>query len=66
MAKARKCDRCGAYYDPYEMRMGTHPVDYVYCGHNDYCGGSGKSIDLCPNCMSELIAWLEIEEGEDE
>lgn len=46
MSKAKKCDRCGKYYDPYknEILLATGSLQNV--------------IDLCPECKGELTDWL--------
>lgn len=54
MSDAKKCDRCGKFYDIYE------PVDNAagfYFANN--VGSSLQPLyDLCPDCMEELINWL--------
>lgn len=72
---AYKCDRCGKYYEEYEKDLYDLPErhiddglkrksDYVdgiiICSNkNGQCGGISKNIDLCPECMEELIAFLD-------
>ena len=54
MAIARKCDRCGQFYDA--------PKDDEVCGFVwlTGCGGmSFKNVDLCPDCTDKLGEWLE-------
>ena len=72
--EARKCDRCGKYYDNYTKEMpegfennhgkkGDKINSVVLCG-TDYIDcrgmpiGSSKYIDLCPECMDGLIRYL--------
>lgn len=43
MALARKCDRCGVFYDRY-----NEDNTYNIC----------KQFDLCPKCKDELIKWI--------
>ena len=55
MSIAKKCDRCGALYEPYGS---NHPVECNgFC--SSYIGPAGgvwnhKTIDLCPECMAEF------------
>lgn len=53
MAVARKCDRCGAFYD--EPKMSE------VCGIWWMCGSAtvGSPRDLCPKCTDELSDWME-------
>ena len=48
MSKARKCDKCGAFYEPYK-------IDTVILAKNVR---STDGLDLCPNCMNTLKLWL--------
>lgn len=43
MALARKCDRCGVFYDRY-----NEDNTYNIC----------KRFDLCTNCKDELVKWI--------
>ena len=48
MADAKKCDRCGAYYE--------FKNDFIrICDEKGYSMGS---YDLCPSCMNELKKFL--------
>lgn len=68
---AKKCDRCGKYYDLYEMdiperykdRMNgkmnfvaLHGKDIERC--DGMPTGSSRPIDLCPDCMDGLLEYL--------
>lgn len=68
---AKKCDRCGKYYDLYEMdiperykdRMNgkmnfvaLHGKDIERC--DGMPTGSSRPIDLCPDCMDGLLGYL--------
>ena len=59
MAIARKCDRCGKFYEFYPL------------GHKSQCNGvqriyititggydSGKPCDLCPECMKAFDEFM--------
>jgi len=52
MARALKCDRCGNFYEATACndRIGMF-IDY---GHQ----GGDRRVDLCDNCYSTLIKWL--------
>lgn len=69
--KAKKCDRCGKYYDEYEkeipgeMQKSDPSKNYTtnHIGLMRYIDGFGsvvssKPIDLCPECMEKLIGFL--------
>ena len=53
MAVARKCDRCGAFYDEPE----TGEVSGIYWMYGVAAVGSPR--DLCPKCTDELSDWME-------
>lgn len=46
MSKAKKCDRCEKYYDPYKNEILLAK------------GSLQDIIDLCPECKEELTDWL--------
>lgn len=62
MADAKKCDRCGAFYttqkdikvhfvtDPYE-KVNYLRLEYIYKLER-------KRIDLCPECVDELVQFF--------
>lgn len=57
MADAKKCDRCGAYYDKYGDRDHANAI----CVENDDFAGKvpcDKKYDLCPSCMAFIHEWL--------
>lgn len=68
---AKKCDRCGKYYDLYEMDIperykdkmngkmncvALHGKDIERC--DGMPTGCSKPIDLCPDCMDGLLEYL--------
>ena len=59
MASARKCDRCGTLYEPYN---GTNGVMLIRVGDVSIPLYSGNPKDLCPECMKLLEKFLD---GED-
>lgn len=64
MGIARACDRCGAFYSPYNttksskdingfMTLNITSPDQRYYSHGPY--------DLCSKCSDELMAWFKKE-----
>lgn len=54
MANAKKCDRCGKFYDIHESNDYAVGIRFV-----DELGGPLRMVsDLCPDCMAKLINWL--------
>lgn len=62
MASARKCDRCGNYYDisefyPYLRDGKTYKLAQLYiCSYNKL---ADITYDLCPACMEKLMVFLD-------
>lgn len=62
MALARKCDRCGVFYDRYNENKSynvedTNSMAFTFRYSNnthDVC----KYFDLCPKCKDELVEWI--------
>lgn len=58
--RALKCDRCGKFYEIYNIKRDEHKVnglipinidvDRKFYSHN--------TIDLCPSCMKEFQDWM--------
>ncbi len=69
MAMARKCDRCGKYYDRnirHTGRFGSQDYPIIGCFYalgtsNPMCG---EGFDLCDDCIDELKIFLGIKEEE--
>lgn len=57
MSDAKKCDRCGAFYEPHYPRIIIKKAT-----------GLTKTVDLCPVCQNSIESWLNIKpkEAEDE
>ena len=66
MALCKKCDRCEKMYDHYNIHIGAlaaNAIKIVSLSNDDACMSSAMSIDLCPECMSELIKFLTDKKG---
>lgn len=54
MSDAKKCDRCGRFYDIYGK--GNNAVGFRFVNK---CDATLQPIyDLCPDCVEELKNWL--------
>lgn len=65
MANAKKCDRCGAYYDHnngVESIRGNFVVGVKVVTTIDV---SHKSFDLCDDCIEKLYGFLRMEDKEE-
>ena len=59
MAIARKCDRCGKFYEYYPKgnKVQHNGVQRIYITiTGDY--DSGKQCDLCPECMKAFDEFM--------
>lgn len=54
--QARKCDRCGAYYDPYNKSKRAN--GFMFLNIVDQAYETHKPIDLCPSCMDDLYTFI--------
>lgn len=65
MANAKKCDRCGNFYDMYRgIRFKADGEIYGAFSAVLSNGFRMKALDLCPACMKETITFLGLEEKE--
>ena len=55
MARVRRCDRCGKYYEPYENR--DNAIGTVTFNMDDEETVTEQYKDLCPECMDEFTNW---------
>ena len=66
MANAKKCDRCGNFYDPYRgIRTkinGTLYSVFIVSLANSF---TRINFDICPACMKETIKFLGLEDEGD-
>lgn len=65
MAHAKICDRCGAFFKPYNNKIGEYNgVRRIRTAkdssHID--SESDMKYELCPECMNKLGAFLNMEE----
>lgn len=63
---AKKCDRCGKYYEPRQRRY-----TYLLAKYGDKSIDYTEPVDLCKDCSNELYDWfcmksLEESDGETE
>lgn len=60
MANAKKCDRCGSYYDSYNDKSNAKKINGIMLinidSNNRYF--SHGPYDLCPACSDELMKWF--------
>lgn len=63
MAIARKCDRCGLYYDEYNVGYNAEKINGINLLNIDSNGKyfSHGPQDLCPACSNELMRWFKKE-----
>ena len=67
MALCKKCDRCGKMYDHYNIYIGAlaaNAIKIVSLSNAGAYMSSAMDLDLCPECMSELIKFLTDKQGE--
>lgn len=68
MAKAMQCDRCGEFYQRYgenKDRNVPNGIQFIHVGTSK-TSFSYESKDLCPRCMKELKAFLNIDKEENQ
>lgn len=62
MAIARKCDRCGKLYEPYDdIELNGVPVEKIHTlshGGDDVKVVHKRTYDLCQDCCLEFIKWM--------
>ena len=59
---AKKCDRCGKFYESYDM-VDNREMNGVYIVSKNKFGvreSISKDIDLCIECMNSFIKWYEM------
>ena len=60
MAAAKKCDRCGKYYDTNKRHMLSNRCSDIKDGiaFTAISGNRSKQIDLCDDCIEKLDIFL--------
>ena len=53
MAIAKKCDRCGEYFDRDSRGYNQVSIDNSFT-----LGNCLKSFDVCPTCMERFMQWM--------
>ena len=59
MAIAKKCDRCGLYYDPYNCENDAEKINAIKL--MDIYFDSYGPYGLCPSCSNEFMKWFKKE-----
>lgn len=59
---AKKCDRCGKFYESYDMIDNSEMNEVYIISINKVCirESISKDIDLCRECMNSFIKWYEM------
>ena len=65
MSFAKKCDRCGLLYEPYEPNRylkDEKNFNGILTANIDECGKyySLEVLDLCDSCSDQLYNWLKM------
>lgn len=60
MANAKKCDRCGRYYEVYNIARCNEKINGVIRANIDVDGTyySNEKIEFCPDCKDSFEKWL--------
>ena len=60
MALAKKCDRCGNFYESYNTTNDSKNINGIMTLNLDEQGRyyEHKPLDLCPNCKDSFEKWL--------
>ena len=60
MALAKKCDRCGKFYDEYNFEKDNKNINGITTLNLDAKGDYyiHKTLDLCPSCNDSFEKWL--------
>ena len=60
MAAARRCDRCGCFYEQYGVKNNSNNVNGIATLNIDRHGKYfiHQPKDLCPQCMNFFTQWL--------
>ena len=60
MALAKKCDRCGKFYDEYNFAKDDKNINGIMTLNLDAQDHyyTHKPLDLCPSCKDSFEKWL--------
>ena len=60
MALAKKCDRCGNFYEPYNMTNDSKNINGIMTLNLDNLKKyySHEPLDLCPECKDAFEEWM--------
>ena len=58
MAIARKCDRCGKYYDENKKYVCGFAMETVIWLRFETLSGNSSRIDLCDECLGKIKEFL--------
>ena len=67
MALAKKCDRCGIYYEQRNIlfkKQWINGIMLVDRKENNESQFGRMNMDLCPTCLNRLAEWLAYDEKE--
>lgn len=72
MAQAKKCDRCGAFYEEVDaepsaveilVRDAAEALFPSRTRNCDFVRGIEETVDLCTECLKSLKAWWNMKGG---
>lgn len=58
---AKKCDRCGAFYESYGNRKQANVIKVINADIYGNCP-CDKTYDICPGCMEKFETWFAAQE----
>lgn len=66
MSIAKKCNRCGNFYEMYNVNKSETNTNGIMLLNIDEAMKyfSHTVMDLCPDCMASFRKWLNAEQGE--
>lgn len=56
MARVRRCDRCGKYYEPYMNKVNAIATGTFNMDNEEET--TVQWMDLCPDCMEEFETYV--------
>ena len=60
MMKAKKCDRCEKYYDPYPVSPTTKWSNMlIFAEEKQDSYMETRQFELCPKCMLEAVEFMQ-------